>query len=669
MEVVTCALPVRQDRRVLLRPPALACVLTTAAALLTAAPASAAPSGHRAPGSLTPVYRSPQSPTPTGRAALRRASLVAGSPSATKQSPWQVTFDQGWSGHDDAKAAFQAAVDTWAGIVRSTVPIRVHADLKDLGDPSLLGQAGPGGYDNGPGVGDGSTYYPDALADALAGADNYPSDYDIYAEFNSGATDVYYGTDGDEPAQDVDFESIVLHELGHGLGFSGSSSYDPATGKGSFDCRSDSSTCSPSGLEAYDRFLQAADGTRLTTLADGSTALGTAYQSPLYWGGPNAVAANGGQPVQLYAPRPYEIGSSVAHLDEDAFPTGDVNALLTPFLSNGEVVHRPGPVDLGVFRDLGWTATLGVPAKVAGVSGTGGGGAVTLTWTRPADNGSGITGYRVSWTDDGVAQAPRTVSGTTTGFTGLDQTHTYVFTVAATNAVGTGPDSDPTPGITPGPDSTAPVVSTAALPAAALGASVGLRYAATDSGAGVASYDVRYRRAAFNAGFGALTYPSTWQATTATGRTTTATAGSTYCFSARARDVAGNTSAWSAERCTATPLDDRALAASTGWTRATSTASYLRTVTSTRASGRTLSRTAVRARRLSLVATTCSGCGTVGVYWNGTLLRKVSLNAAGTAYQHVIALPDFGAVRPGTLVVKTLNTGRTYVDGVVLSRV
>jgi len=67
----------------------------------------------------------------------------------------------------------------------------------------------------------------------------------------------------------------------------------------------------------------------------------------------------------------------------------------------------------------------------------------TLTWNAPADNGSAITGYRVTPYIAGVAQTPQTFSGaaTTRTVTGLTAGTTYTFVVAATNLAGTGANS------------------------------------------------------------------------------------------------------------------------------------------------------------------------------------------------------------------------------------
>ena len=205
------------------------------------------------------------------------------------------------------------------------------------------------------------------------------------------------------------------------------------------------------------------------------------------------------------------------------------------------------------------------------------------------------------------------------------------------------------------------------MPGVALG-SFALRYAASDAGTGVASYDVRYRRAAWNAGFGALTYPGSWQRTAATAVGVAPARGSTYCLSVRARDHAGNVSGWSAERCTAAALDERSLIASAGWTQGSNTAYFAGTISRASSTGRTLTRTGVQAKRLYMLATTCAGCGNVGVYWDGHLSRQISLNSSATHNRQVIGITTFTSVSGGTLVIKTLNAGCVYVDGIAISR-
>ncbi len=76
-----------------------------------------------------------------------------------------------------------------------------------------------------------------------------------------------------------------------------------------------------------------------------------------------------------------------------------------------------------------------------------GNGAATVSWVAPAANGSRITAYTVTST-------PGSKTCTTTGalscaVTGLQNGTQYTFSVRATNAMGPGPSSTPSPGVTP----------------------------------------------------------------------------------------------------------------------------------------------------------------------------------------------------------------------------
>src|SRR4029079_3082125 len=90
---------------------------------------------------------------------------------------------------------------------------------------------------------------------------------------------------------------------------------------------------------------------------------------------------------------------------------------------------------------------------------------VTVSWTAPASNGgSALHCYLMTPYVDGIPQSPVTFMSTATAetITGLTDGVTYTFTVAAINAIGTGPDSTPSNPVTvaptePGP----PIIGTA----------------------------------------------------------------------------------------------------------------------------------------------------------------------------------------------------------------
>ena len=217
-------------------------------------------------------------------------------------------------------------------------------------------------------------------------------------------------------------------------------------------------------------------------------------------------------------------------------------------------------------------------------------------------------------------------------------------------------------------DTVPPRMNMRAMPRATTMSGSRFGWAATEAGSGVKSYDVRYRRAPYNGGFGAWVAPTRWQATAATSKWLPMTPGYDYCVEVRARDNAGNLGGWSGPRCQAKALDDRALSVSGGWARRTGQGFYQRTYTATTANGRTLSRSGARLARVGVVATTCAKCGTVGVYVGGRWMGRLSLYSPAAHRQVILLLPRF-SYRTGTVTLKTVSTGKTVqIDGLVISR-
>jgi hypothetical protein len=148
---------------------------------------------------------------------------------------------------DQRRIAYQFALDLWSAVLRTPVPIHVQASFTPLqcngdSDPirgiNKIGNAENNGEyyaKNGlPKV----AYYA-ALANALEGEDLDPNRDEITSRFNSSfggknpdGTDCvkgsgwYYGLDGHTPEERDGFVNVVMHEISHGLGFSGDASTD-----------------------------------------------------------------------------------------------------------------------------------------------------------------------------------------------------------------------------------------------------------------------------------------------------------------------------------------------------------------------------------------------------------------------------------------------------------
>ena len=254
-----------------------------------------------------------------------------------------------------AQAAFSYAASLWAAQLQSPVTITVNACWASLGS-GILGSAGPVTfYRDFAGAPQAGTWYPVALANALAGSDlNGSGSAEINASFSTAFPNWYFGTDGNTPAGQYDFVSVVMHELGHGLGFLGSMSV--ASGSGSWG----SGTAFPF---IYDRFTENGSNQALINTAlfpNPSAALATQLTSNnIFFDGPNARSANGNAPAPLYAPGTWNGGSSYSHLAESF--NGTTNALMTFSLSSAESLHDPGPVALGILQDSGWSLASVAP--------------------------------------------------------------------------------------------------------------------------------------------------------------------------------------------------------------------------------------------------------------------------------------------------------------------
>jgi uncharacterized delta-60 repeat protein len=193
-----------------------------------------------------------------------------------------------------------------------------------------------------------------------------------------------------------------------------------------------------------------------------------------------------------------------------------------------------------------------------------------------------------------------------------------------------------------------------------------LAWTAADDNTGVRSFDVRVRSAAYNRStYGS--YQSFRQGTQLPYGTFKGTPGRTYCFSVRARDVAGNVGVYGAESCVAFPVDDRTASASAGWAKLTGSHFYRHTARSSTARGSTL-KLPVRYRHLAILVTKCSGCGTVKVFLGSHALATVKLGASHTRNQVLVPIESSLTVRAGTLVIKQVSGGhRTVIDGIAVS--
>ena len=268
----------------------------------------------------------------------------------------------------EARTAFQRAVEIWSALLITEVPIEIDASFGEIESLAHAGSLGLLLF-QGDGI---ESFFPVGLANQLSGEDLDPDESDIGITM-SDSEDWYYGLDGNPGEDQFDFVSVVLHEIGHGLGFFDSfrDEEDGTFGYGFEVSGRDTGERFP---VRFDRFIWDTDINRLvdeSSYSNPSSELIEAITGiKLFWYGLEAAEANGGKYnfILLWAPEEFT-RSSVAHLDYDAYPPGTPNELMNPFQPKGQAAHKPGPLVLAMLGDMGWTIreqTLQIPQFAVG---------------------------------------------------------------------------------------------------------------------------------------------------------------------------------------------------------------------------------------------------------------------------------------------------------------
>ncbi len=334
--------------------------------------------------------------------------------------------------------AFEAAASQWGQDLGGSVPVQINAFFNPQGGSSnsaTLAFAGPETFfEDWNGTPQPNTFYAVALANQLADTDLDPGFVDITATFNSdvdgnvvlGNTHFYYGTDL-QAGNDIDFYTVALHELCHGLGF-----VDTLNTNGAYFLGDPS---------VYDLHLAngSAAGATLISSQTQSQRAAALISNALFFSGVNTRAGNGNANARLYAPNPYEGGSSVSHLNEATFsPPPDGTApnateeLMTPFTSVN--THTVGPVLNGIMKDLGWGfQNVALPTisinNISVNEGTAGTTNATLTVALSAASATNVTVKFATANGTAVAGSDYVAQSGTLTFTPGQTSRTIVIAV------------------------------------------------------------------------------------------------------------------------------------------------------------------------------------------------------------------------------------------------
>lgn len=244
---------------------------------------------------------------------------------------------------EEAKSAFLYAVSIYEQLLESPVTIHVTAKWESKGTNVLAASAPTYFYKNFTGSRFSNVYYPVALAEKLAGREINGTEADVECSFNKNIS-WYLGVDGNVPTTQYDFVTVVLHELIHGLGFSGF--FDVVNGQGTLN----NASHLPS---VYDYMIY---NTANQQLANSSKFPVPSSQLKSQFESGQLLIANASKVKieNIYAPSNWNSGTSIYHFNEAGFQDGDADELMSPFVHRGEAIHYPGKKTLEVLYEMGW---------------------------------------------------------------------------------------------------------------------------------------------------------------------------------------------------------------------------------------------------------------------------------------------------------------------------
>jgi len=258
-------------------------------------------------------------------------------------------FEVNYTGFtQEAQDAFQYAVNIWDMLLDSDAKIVVDANFADLNSGTLGSAAPTAMYADFSTKVDQHIEFAAPLAEKIIGRSLNGAAADLSCNFNRSANWFYDFNNPDNIADNqTDFVSVVLHELGHGLGFLSRNSF--ASDNSGF-IRAEK----PLITDIFSLLLELGDGTNLIlNLEEASSSLGTALTSgDLFL---NSHSFTQGSLPEIFAPRPWRGGSSLSHLDETVYNSTD--PLMTPSIGTKEIIHDP-QIAVDMMNDMGWRSSF-----------------------------------------------------------------------------------------------------------------------------------------------------------------------------------------------------------------------------------------------------------------------------------------------------------------------
>jgi hypothetical protein len=237
------------------------------------------------------------------------------------------------------QAALQDAANTLSSyfVTSSNVTINFEVNSYTTNNTTLASAGSPTYYY----VGVPDFYRTVIQEKVITGGDDNGGDADGNINWNWHHS---WGVGPTVPLGQFDMASVAMHEILHAMGF--------ATRVGAPGTNGTNIVWS-----VFDRYLVDSTGAALISATGVWQGLDSALTNGgLFFNGPNAMAANGGNPVALYAPASWSDGSSASHVD-----SSEGIMIMNPSVTSGDGTEGLGPIELGMLKDIGYGVVGTIP--------------------------------------------------------------------------------------------------------------------------------------------------------------------------------------------------------------------------------------------------------------------------------------------------------------------
>ncbi|GGY32388.1 serine protease [Rhodanobacter panaciterrae] len=248
---------------------------------------------------------------------------------------------------EQARIVFEFAANMWGAVLKSDGPIAIDAKFSPLQCDStgvVLGSTGTNGtgrFTVANGVPPGAKadiWYPGSMVNMFIGGDASPTQSEMTMSFNGalGSTCLpdggwYFGLDGNTPQGQNNLLNVMLHEMGHGLGFNFRSNLTSGALSGGFD-------------DIWTSFMYDNQvGKAWAAMTNAERVASVKRDGTLVFRGPNVVAQ---APLALGKPPVLKVTAPAAAAGDYVYAAAAFGPTPTPANFNGSAVVAADPTGL-----------------------------------------------------------------------------------------------------------------------------------------------------------------------------------------------------------------------------------------------------------------------------------------------------------------------------------